>query len=298
MKRAAVAPAIVLVLSSIGLGGCDRSLPGLSAAVETDERTLTASKLSISLRSNAVREVLRSAGVEVPELLVAYRRGETEVLAFPVHAGDAFVRWKSLRSAVEKSGLYPVILHDQYASFQWSMDDASETPIAEAIAAANEIDPAAWFKSHMDDIGKDDPEDVIPRDPGAVCEISQEPLILRDPLTRKPRQNLFIMLVPTTRGYEVPAILNWGDFNSCPRAEEHVAILRYWHERFGTDVVAMDGATLELLPARSPAEGEESLAVAIEQYLYCPDIVDQGVGSVDALAYSLAKGPMWFFWWD
>ncbi len=31
---------------------------------------------------------------------------------------------------------------------------------------------------------------------------------------------------------------------------------------------------------------------------YCPDIVDQGVGTLDALATVLVSGSVWFFWWD
>lgn len=284
------------------LGGCDRGVPpGLmpgSGLSDVDERTLVASKLLASAQSDALRAAFRVAGVEIPQLLVAYRRGEMEILVFPVDAGKAFAKWKSLHAVAERTGFYPVILHDHYAGFQYAMEDASEVPVEQTIAASESIDPVAWFRSHMDEVGKYDPDHVIPRNPGAVCEANHEPLILRDSLTRKPTANLFIMLLPTRHGYEVPAILHWGDFNACPRPEEHVAILRHWHERWGTELVAMTGATVELLAARRPHTGDESLAVAIEQYLYCPDIVEQGVDSVDALADSLAKSPMWFFWWD
>ncbi len=38
--------------------------------------------------------------------------------------------------------------------------------------------------------------------------------------------------------------------------------------------------------------------LAERMYEFCPDIVDQGVGDVDALAESLAESDHLFFWWD
>jgi hypothetical protein len=40
------------------------------------------------------------------------------------------------------------------------------------------------------------------------------------------------------------------------------------------------------------------MAVAREQYAYCPDIVDQGVGSIGELAAEHVCSPSWYFWWD
>ena len=38
--------------------------------------------------------------------------------------------------------------------------------------------------------------------------------------------------------------------------------------------------------------------LALEQYAYCNDIVDQGVGTIGALADGLMKSHNWYFWWD
>jgi hypothetical protein len=38
-------------------------------------------------------------------------------------------------------------------------------------------------------------------------------------------------------------------------------------------------------------------ALAKRMYKFCPDIVDQGVGTVDALAKELQKQKL-YFWWD
>ena len=41
-----------------------------------------------------------------------------------------------------------------------------------------------------------------------------------------------------------------------------------------------------------------NLDLALEQYAYCNDIVDQGVETVGRLADGLMKSHNWYFWWD
>jgi hypothetical protein len=110
--------------------------------------------------------------------------------------------------------------------------------------------------------------------------------------------NVHLLLIPCNAGWEVPAYLRWGDWNACPPPEYHVAALRHWNHRYGADLVGINGDTINLLAARSPATREAAMALAREQYEYCPDIVDQGVGSISALAASLMSSPWWYLWWD
>jgi hypothetical protein len=60
-----------------------------------------------------------------------------------------------------------------------------------------------------------------------------------------------------------------------------VAILKYWYERWGAEVVAATAGDL-----------------AKEQYRYCRDLVEQHTGSVAVLAHLLLDSPVWWFWWD
>jgi hypothetical protein len=47
-----------------------------------------------------------------------------------------------------------------------------------------------------------------------------------------------------------------------------------------------------------PKSRGEALELAREQYSYCSDIVDQGVGTLNALAAALMENDWWYFWWD
>jgi len=122
--------------------------------------------------------------------------------------------------------------------------------------------------------------------------------VASDILTGKPYPKVHIVLVPTRNSWEVPAYLRWGGWNACPPPEYHVAILRSWHERFGTQLAGLSGDVLDLqitMPLRSK---EEAMTVAKEQYIYCTDIVDQGTNDISTLAATLIGQNWWSFWWD
>lgn len=55
---------------------------------------------------------------------------------------------------------------------------------------------------------------------------------------------------------------------------------------------------IEFSVARPPQTAAEARALAREQFIYCTDIVMQGVGSEAALAATLQGSANWFFWWD
>lgn len=113
-----------------------------------------------------------------------------------------------------------------------------------------------------------------------------------------PLKSVVICKVPTARSWEVPAYLCFGPWNESPTAEEHVALLRYWHENYGADIITLLGDLIECTVSRPPTEREQALALAWEQFVYCPDIVMQGTDTVSALAAALCGGKTWFFWWD
>lgn len=116
--------------------------------------------------------------------------------------------------------------------------------------------------------------------------------------TGKPLDHVHILLIPTDKSWEVPAYLRWGNWNACPPPEYHVLALKAWHERYGAELVGISGDTMDLHVARPPQSRDAALALAREQYRYCSDIVDQGVGTLAALADGLMGEPWWFFWWD
>ncbi|MBC7174393.1 MAG: DUF4253 domain-containing protein, partial [Polyangiaceae bacterium] len=175
------------------------------------------------------------------------------------------------------------------------------------LAEALDPDPAAWAKRRDEELAAqlraagfeaslERPEpDESPSDDAAPFAGFATP---NDLVTGRPHPLVAVALFPVHAGFEVPALVGWGGWNACPYPEEHVSLLRHFHERFGAELVCMTQDVLELEVTRPPAHFEDALPLARLMHAYCPDIVEQGVGSVGALASGLVGGTSWFFWWD
>ncbi|WP_294338547.1 DUF4253 domain-containing protein [uncultured Sphingomonas sp.] len=210
--------------------------------------------------------------------------------------GDrALAEWERLRSAGRG---WPVIVggDEQLAAIaeQYSLDDPAPTPEAILKQAATLRMPADLAKWDGTDDWRDPPLGTWPTHPTKGAGLT----VASDILTGKPHPQVHILLIPTTQSWEVPAYLRWGNWNACPPPAWHVAALKQWHDHYGVELIGLDGATLNLRAARRPTDRTAALALTREQYLYCPDVIDQGVESLSALAAILMADDWWFFWWD
>jgi hypothetical protein len=105
--------------------------------------------------------------------------------------------------------------------------------------------------------------------------------------------------IPAGAGEEALAVLGWGGWNACPEPAQHVAILRYWRDRYGAVLQAMSHDTLELVVSHPPRDFDEAVPLARDQYAYASDIGDQGEHpTIGCLASALVGSHRWYFWWD
>lgn len=115
------------------------------------------------------------------------------------------------------------------------------------------------------------------------------------------KQTIPIVLaeIPVKHPWEVFAYLPFGGWNECPAAEEHMAVAKYWFEKYEAVPALMTPDVLEYtIPFGTSVPSWQALDLALEQYAYCNDIVDQGVETVGRLADGLMKSHNWYFWWD
>ena len=120
----------------------------------------------------------------------------------------------------------------------------------------------------------------------------------RDVLTRRPLRAVAIGLVPASDFHEVPAHVRYGGWNECPPPENHVAMHKRWQDRYGARIASMTFDVIECTVERPPESREDAMVLAREQFIYCPDIVHQGVETVENLAATLRGSRTWYFWWD
>jgi Domain of unknown function (DUF4253) len=226
-----------------------------------------------------------------------------------VHGSEAMAEWERLKRAGRG---WPVIIGsdddlDRIAE-QFSADDPAVSGIAmpgkELRSPADILTAAAKLNFPIDLrkwSGAYSPDDLmapVGKWPSKVDAGPPGPTVATDILSGKFHERVHILLFPTASGWEVPAYLRWGGWNECPPPEYHVAALRSWQGEFAAELVGMNGDTIDLRVGRRPKSRESSMKLAREQYGYCADIVDQGVGTISELAATLMASQWWFFWWD
>ena len=110
---------------------------------------------------------------------------------------------------------------------------------------------------------------------------------------------LILAKIPVKHPWEIFAYLPFGNWNECPDTPELMAVAKYWFEQYGALPAAMTHDELEFdLP--TAISKEKAMDLALEQYGFCPDVVDQGPEgtTVGSLADVLRQSKVWYFWWD
>lgn len=77
--------------------------------------------------------------------------------------------------------------------------------------------------------------------------------------------------------------------------EQLISRLQKWDREFGIDLWHAETDTIELDLKGQPPDID---AFAEDVYAFCPDSVDQGMGSLDALAESIEVTRSVYLWWD
>jgi hypothetical protein len=220
-----------------------------------------------------------------------FHDGDPLIWTYPVPRASAAEQWRTLRDLVPETGHWPLLIGGENLEI-WQ--EHSEVSVADELRQAAEIDPAAWFAHQAEDMAGD--EEVWPEPSPWPDEAAPSHGFYFT--ERDGKSSLHMALLPTTRGWEAPAWVGFGDWNACPSPAEHVALMRHWETKYGAEVVCIDRDVLEMHVSRPPNTREEAMALAREQFLYCDDIVYQGTETLEALAATLLGGTTWFFWWD
>lgn len=157
----------------------------------------------------------------------------------------------------------------------------------ESYTPKDDADLAAYFAQYAEDCAA-----ALESGDGAgesICELSSFGI--------DQEGDILLVTLPVEQPWQIFRLLPIGGWNCCPEAGLIETFCRQLYEKFGARPAAISADTLELVPARRPT-AEEALELAKQMYMFCPDIVEQGVGSIRALADTLTKSDVWYFWWD
>ena len=111
-------------------------------------------------------------------------------------------------------------------------------------------------------------------------------------------ENIYIAKIPTTKPYEVFAYVPIGGFDECPDNIIHIAIAKYWYEKYGAIPVCIGNDCIQYKVEQPIKDCEKLEELSMEQYLYCGDIIWQGLESLNNLKTSLGNSTVWYFWWE
>lgn len=216
---------------------------------------------------------------------------------FAVPGKSAIQTWSDLQKSAPALGYWPVVLGEpENLDRIVEAFDYSDAPSAsQTLTQAAALDVQNYFEQRAREFSDQHAHGTWPASPQRMTDFTIPRKILA-PRDFHPAVN--VALVPAMHSWDVAARLNIGGWNDCPLPHEHVAVHHYWNQVYGAEIVGYSGDVVEMRVARSPASREEALKLAQEQYWYCYDIVEQGVGTIENLAAGLMAGDIWYFWWD
>jgi hypothetical protein len=229
---------------------------------------------------------LAAAGVVLPGGGVPVQPAPgLSVWSVPVAGAAAVELWGRVRAVHPSTGLWPVLAGPSTAeTTAATLGETTDPPVAS--------DGLAWLTARAAD--PDAGLTGVARR-SYVQRRSVEPAELLPVLTGEFDR---MWLVPAPVGWLVPGLLGWnGAVNNDVLGDDHATVLRRWAGAWQAEVLGLGSDVLTLRVHTPPVTPEQALAAAAEAYLYCPDAVDQGTGTLDALAEQMTQ-PAWQFWWD
>jgi hypothetical protein len=224
------------------------------------------------------------AGVDLGE-------GRSEGTMWRAHSpNDAIGAWVELAAAFPDTGLWPVLL--ERGDHDVGVFEHPEWP-AEA-----ERDAEAVLRELWDEVVVDAELEAMHGPFGGLGHGRDEVRPAVALVTHAMEGVGGLGLVAVTRPADVPGALGWsGAINHTNDTGLLCAVLRSWEERYDAILVGLGFDTMYLGVRRRP-EGAQARTAAREMYAFCPDIVDQGVETIEALAQQIETSPVWPFWWD
>ncbi|GHI01093.1 DUF4253 domain-containing protein [Neobacillus kokaensis] len=218
------------------------------------------------------------------------------------NVNDVMKRYQQALFEGRKEGYTPLIIMpsermleiiDPEADLEFPTDDRETI-----LAKSKDINAQKLVKSLLDEVISEEEEDFEDEDDIAgefsVEESSSHFLSLEEVINKK----VIMAKIPTDNPWEAAAWIPMGGFNECPMPEEQVAVFQHWYEKYRALPALVTEDVWEFIVENPPRTREESESLAWEQFGFCPDIVWQGVGTVNALAGTLLDSSTWYFWWD
>jgi hypothetical protein len=235
------------------------------------------------------------SNIAVPESLDFIKKGVIELGT--IHGSIAY---KYVLNQTASNEIYFVIGEEDEAKRLLGQIGFTETEPEEIVKTSSRFDVQDWLREKktrvLEDYGHSWNEILGKEIRTGISESGFK--LNKNILTGKYLSKVKIGRILLTHNWELLPNLKYGGWNECPEAHVHGAIWKYWEEKYGAKIVGVSSDVIEAIVKRPPATREQALELAEEHFLYCPDIVFQGVNSISNLSAYLIDNDKWYFWWD
>lgn len=208
----------------------------------------------------------------------------------------------------KNEGFVPVIIQIDKILAEWlsgKADDLNDGKSAEewrkaaiefAVAqTSEEVDEL--FKQILDAYGFSPECDYFEGDEEMdFGNVGKDSLDVKDILSGKTAECV-LAKIPVDEPWKVFAYVPFGGWNECPSPETMMAITKRWYESYGAVPAVISHDTLQMT-AKPVSDEKKALELAVQQFVFCSDIVFQGIGFIKPLAKLLQNSSVWYFWWD
>ena len=272
--------------------------------------------MTLSLENLYFKLVQHNIQIDRDSFEELWEVGDHKVYGLMITGDKAISMWEKLYNLVNETGYYPVILGDRSEAIEYHSDDLEQRSsiaiIKKILDESEDIDPDRWFVDTAREMREDDEDEdcwiegeEFPDDRKEIDRnILEEIDYWHETFEEEPEYTIpfsdrtLISLIPTTTSWETFAFLQFGGWNACPAPEENIAIAKRWYELYEAEVVGISNDVVEMRVSKPPLNSDAAFRLAQEQYIYCNDIVSQGIGSLTKLAVNLYANKKWYFWWD
>jgi hypothetical protein len=104
-----------------------------------------------------------------------------------------------------------------------------------------------------------------------------------------------IGILKTTDKYKILKQIETDGINWEITNDSLLSLIKNFDNKYSLELIGASGDWCEFLIHNEPKNWTQ---LAKEVYKVCPDVVDQGTGTVEALAVEMKKTKRLYFWWD
>lgn len=104
-----------------------------------------------------------------------------------------------------------------------------------------------------------------------------------------------ISILKTSDSYDMLRVMGTNGWNYNISPDAVIARLKEWDSKFG---IVLYGVGFDWVEAEFKHQPEDMPGFAKEVYSFCPDVVEQGTGTVEGLAKEMRRTNTLYLWWD